>query len=250
MSSVILAERPNKKIYRDDNRVYKVFDKSFPKVNVLNEAINQARVEETGLPIPKVLGVTLTDDGSWTIIQEYIEGKTLAQLMSENPDRMDEYMKDFVDLQILMHSKTAPTRLNKLKDKMDERIVACKDLSATVRYELRTRLEGMPKHKKVLHGDFNPTNVVRGNDGRYYILDWAHATQGNASADAAITYLLFTLQEKTLADKYLRLFCDRSDTAKQYVQSWLPIVAAARKVRAVPEEQAILDEWLNVVEYE
>lgn len=245
----VLAERPNKKIYKEEDRVLKVFDKSFPKASVLNEALNQARVEETGLPIPKVLGVTVTKEGEWTIIQDYIEGKTMAQLMEENPADTEKYMEEFVDLQLLVHSKSAPS-LNKLKDKMDDRIAGFKELNATVRYELRTRLDSMPKHKKVLHGDFNPTNVVLGNDGKYYILDWAHATQGNASADAAITYLMFVLQDQKLADTYLRMFCDKSDTAKQYVQRWLPIVAASRMTRGIEEEREILEKWLDVVEYE
>ena len=58
-------------------------------------------------------------------------------------------------------------------------------------------------------------------DGSYYILDWAHATQGNASADAAITYLMFVLQDQKLADTYLRMFCDKSDT-------WLLYTSAGR----------------------
>ena len=50
------------------------------------------------------------------------------------------------------------------------------------------------------------------------VVDWAHATQGNASADAAMTYLLFALKDQEVADLYLNTFCKKSDTAKQYVQ--------------------------------
>ena len=50
------------------------------------------------------------------------------------------------------------------------------------------------------------------------IVDWSHATQGNASGDAAITYLEFALKDEKMADLYLKLFCRKSDTAKQYVQ--------------------------------
>mgnify|MGYP003320463005 CR=1 FL=1 len=66
-------------------------------------------------------------------------------------------------------------------------------LDATVKYDLFTRLESMPKHNKLCHGDFNTSNVIISKDGTPYILDWAHATQGNASADVARTYLLFCL---------------------------------------------------------
>lgn len=86
--------------------------------------------------------------------------------------------------------------------------------------------------------------------GEYYILDWSHATQGNASADAATTYLLFALKDQKLADLYMDIFCDMSDTAKQYVQRWLPITAASRLGKGVPAERELLEKWLDVVEYE
>ena len=44
------------------------------------------------------------------------------------------------------------------------------------------------------------------------IVDWAHATQGNASGDAAITYLEFALKDQKTADLYLDIFCKKSDT--------------------------------------
>lgn len=245
----ILAIRTHKIIYQVGDKVWKVFDKNYPKTDVLNEALNQARVEETGLPIPKVHGVTVTEDGNWAIISDYIEGETLAEKMEKDPENLQKYMKDFVELQLEVHDKTAPM-LNKMKDKMSGRINSLKAVNATTRYELNTRLESMPKHKKVLHGDFNPTNIMIGKDGKYYILDWSHATQGNASADAATTYLLLTLQNPKLAEMYMDLFCDMSDTAKQYVQRWLPIVAAARLTKAIPEEKELLEKWLDVVEYE
>ena len=79
----------------------------------------------------------------------------------------------------------------------------------------------MPKHNKVCHGDFNPSNIIITEDGTPYIIDWAHATQGNASADVARTYLLFCLEGKQdVADKYLNLFCEKSGTEKKYVQKW------------------------------
>lgn len=110
----------------------------------------------------------------------------------------------------------------------------------------------MPKHKKVCHGDFNPSNIIiRKDDGTPFILDWAHATQGNASADVARTYLLFCLEgDKEKADKYLDLFCKKSDTAKQYVQKWLPIVAASQSVKGKPEEREFLLSWVNVMDFE
>lgn len=244
----VIATRPDKVIYKDKDLVIKIFDEHYSKADVLNEALNQARVEETSLNIPRLEKVTKID-GKWAIVTDYIEGKTLEQLMNENPEKEDEYLETFVNLQIDMHKKTAPD-LRKLKDKMNRKISQT-SLDATTRYELHTRLEGMPKHNKVCHGDFNPSNIIITNDGTPYIIDWAHATQGNASADVARTYLLFSLAGKTeLAEKYLNLFCKKSDTAKQYVQKWIPIVAASQSVKQKPEEQEFLMRWVDVVDYE
>ena len=110
----VLAERKNKVIYRDGDLVAKVFDETFPKSDILNEALNQARVEETGLNIPKIEEVTKID-GKWAIISTYIEGKTLKELMDENPDKIDEYLNQFVDIQINILNQKAPL-LNKLQE--------------------------------------------------------------------------------------------------------------------------------------
>lgn len=243
----VIAVRKAKKVYRDGDKCIKVFDKDYSKADVLNEALNQARIEETGLNIPKVLEVT-TIDGKWAIASEFIEGVTLAELMEKNPDKLDEYLNVLVDVQLEIQSKTCPL-LNKLKDKMNRKISEA-DLDATTRYELHSRLEGMPKHNKVCHGDINPSNIIVTNDGKYYIIDWSHATQGNASADAARTYLLFCLKEnEETAKKYLDIFCKKSDTAKQYVEKWLPIVAASQSVKGNEDERQFLLSWTDVVEY-
>ena len=85
----VLAERKDKVIYKDGDKCIKVFDENYKKSDILNEALNQARVEETGLNIPKIHEVTKID-GKWAIVTDFIEGKTLAQLMEENPDKEDE----------------------------------------------------------------------------------------------------------------------------------------------------------------
>ena len=244
----VIAVRNKKTIYRDGDRVIKVFNEDYSKADVLNEALNQARIEETGLNIPAILEVTMVD-GKWAIVSEYIKGKTLAQMMQEEPEKKDEYLGLMVDIQLQVQKKTCPM-LGKLKDKMNRKI-SMSELDATTRYELHTRLEGMPKHNKVCHGDFNPSNIIIAEDGTPYILDWAHATQGNASADAARTYLLFWLNgDIDGAKKYLDLFCKRSDTARQYVQKWMPIVAASQSVKGNENEREFLLSWVNVVDYE
>lgn len=243
----VLAKRIGKTIYRDGDKVIKLFDTQYSMADILNEALNHARVMETGLNIPKLYSVTEID-GKSAIVLEYIKGKTLEQMMLDHPEKINEYLDKFIEIQLEMHSKKAPM-LNRQYDKFYKKISDSK-FDATTRYDLHARLNSMKRHDKLCHGDFNPSNIIITDNNEVYIIDWAHATQGNASADVARTYLLFSLTGKEeFADRYLNLFCERSDTAKQYVQKWLPIVAASQSVKGNEKEIDLLSRWVNVVDY-
>ena len=244
----IIVKRPYKTVYRSGDSIVKVFAETHPKSDVFNEALLTARIEETELDIPKVKGV-IQIDGKWAIEIEYKDGKTLEEMMQSDRSNVDKYMSDFVDLQIKVHSQRSPL-LKGMKDKITRQINSLKILDATTRYELLTRLESMPKHNKVCHGDFNPSNVIVGKNGKMTVVDWAHATQGNASADAAMTYLLFALKDQEIADLYLNMFCKKSDTARQYVQQWLPIVAASQLAKENELEKEFLMRWIDVIDYQ
>ena len=145
----VIAVRTNKTVYRDGDKCIKVFDSDYSKADVLNEALNQARIEETGLNIPKVLEVC-TIEGKWAIVSEYIKGKTLSQLMQEHPEKKDEYLRLFVETQLLVQSKTCPL-LSRLKDKMNRKISQA-DLDAkTIVSESETLQRARMKSAEIIH---------------------------------------------------------------------------------------------------
>ncbi len=244
-SGNIIAQRQTKKVYREGNKCIKGFGSEFTKSDVLNEALSQSRVEETGLKIPKILDVTEIN-GQWSIVSEFIEGKTLSALMKEFPEKREEHLKLLVDLQTEVHSKSN-NLLIKLRDKLHREICAS-EVDATTRYDLHARLEGMPKHNKICHGDFCPSNIIITEDGTPYIVDWSQVSQGNASGDAAWSYLtLFMSWGEESAEKYLELFCEKSNIDKRYVHRWMPIMAAARLSHEKTEEHDFLLKWANVI---
>jgi aminoglycoside phosphotransferase (APT) family kinase protein len=244
----ILVERPSKTIYLAGDTVIKLMGKEHPISDILTEALNLAVVGETKLKVPRLLEVTQID-GKWAIMWEYVQGTTLAEKMKNDPGNFDRYLEQFVDTQLGIYQYTA-TRLPLLSDKLHREINAS-GLDATARYELRTRLDSLSKHRKICHGDYNPSNIIITEENEAYIIDWSHASQGNASADVAQTYLLFYISgRRDIAEKYLSVFCKKSDTARQYVNKWISIIAASRIAKAKSEEKDILLQWANVVEYE
>lgn len=246
----VMAERKNKTVYCEDGKTIKLFQNYFPASHILNEALTQARVsEETDLKIPKLIEVTKLQD-RWAIVSEYIDGKTLEKLMNENPEKMDEYMDLFVEIQTTILSKRVPL-LGRIKEKFRRKLTETELIDNEIKYELLQRLESMKNHFKLCHGDFNPSNVIINEKGEWYVIDWAHATQGNASADAARTFLIFSMQGKVdLAEKYLTVFEQKSGITKREVQRWIPIVAATQRTKGKEEEKEFLEKWINVVEYQ
>jgi aminoglycoside phosphotransferase (APT) family kinase protein len=244
----LISTRRNKDVYRDGDYVIKLMREEYSAADVLNEALNLSIVHDTGFPVPALHEVRKID-GRWAVIMEHIEGRSLRSIVEEDPGGISSHFERLVDIQLKMHTFKAK-RLRHLTDKFHAKIDNS-GLDATTRYELRTRLHGLPKHNKLCHGDFTPGNIIITPGGKAVVIDWAHATQGNASADAARTYLRFMLAGMNdHAEMYLKLFCAKSDTARQYVNKWLAIVAASQLVKGNPEEREFLMRWANVVEYE
>ena len=243
---IILEEKSYKTVYREGNVIIKEFTASHPKSNVFNEAYIHACVEDAGVPVAKLLGVNLA---GWAIATEYVAGQTLEELMQAHPEKTDEYLERLVDIQLEVSSYRVP-HLRNTRLKMEEAIKSLIEIDASTRYELLQRIHGMAQHSKLCHGDLVPSNIVILEDGSYRILDWAHASAGNAGADAAITYLRFSLDTPELAEKYLRLFCKKADMAIQYVQTWMPVVAAQQLTKHRVSERDLLEKWISVAEYQ
>ena len=99
----VIAERKNKTVYKDGDKTIKLFCENYSKADILNEALNQARVEEgTDLYIPKLHEVTKID-GRWAIVTEHVEGKSLYELMEENPEFEVVAVNDLTDAEQLAY---------------------------------------------------------------------------------------------------------------------------------------------------
>lgn len=245
-----IVERSTKTVYRDGDKTIKLFVENYSKSDILNEALNQARVEEgTDLSIPKLLEVSKVDN-RWAIVLEHIDGTPLDKLIAENPEKEDEYLNWFVDIQLYILSKSVPM-LNRMKDKYKRKINSLGDLTDNSKYELLQRLDGMKSETNLCHGDFVPSNIIIKSNGEASIIDWAHVTIGNSAGDVANTYLTFVMEGKeNFANKYLDLFVQKSGIEKSLIQRWIPIVAGSRKAKGIPEEKEFLDKWIDVVDYE
>ena len=245
----VLLERTDKVICRDKDTVLKIFGPGYKVSLILNEAMNEARAAETGLPVAKVIEVLKLRD-HWCIRREFIEGETLADVMAKDKKNLVKYLKEFVAIQCEIFTKTSE-RMGNLADKLDKQISAS-PVEKVTRYDLHMKLQSDPRGTALCHGDFNPTNVIITPKGDWRVIDWSHVRLGDPCADVARTYLLFWLSgHVAAAEKYMTLACAALKVTLGEVQKWLPIVAAAEASREQsPKNRDLLIHWASVVDIE
>lgn len=241
----VIAVRTEKTVYREGETVIKVFVGTTPGVSVLREAMNQAAAYEAGLPVPQLLETSLTD-GKWAIRSRYIRGKTLRQLMQAEPDKMAEHMKTLARIQTEIHRVTEK-QLFSLREKMFRRI-AESALSEVKRTPLLEQLSQIPECDTLCHGELTPSNLlISADDGRPYILDWAHAARGDAALDAALTFVLLNLHEhaEETGREYLRVFCRLSGVKKERVLECVPAAAASLMSKYGENKKILLGQFIG-----
>ena len=242
----VIAVRNTKIVYRDGNRCIKIFKKGHAKTDIIAEALNQAMMENTpGLLVPKILEVTTVDE-KWAIISEYIRGKPLSRLMEEYPERKNEYLDLFIDLQLLIHSQTAHT-LNELHEQTHREIDET-SLGEEAKELLHKHLDTLPVKNSLCHGDFEPSNIIIASGSDPYVTDWSHVRRGDPDEDAARSYLLFWLDGNIgTAEKYLEKYCSKTGNNKNNILRWIPLVAASKYVKGNEQQREFLLSWINKV---
>lgn len=241
----LINKRRNNGLYVEGDTLYKIFNKGYSKDDVFLEAFITSRVESLGINVFAIDEVYMKDD-CWTYKSKYLPGKSLFQMMKEDPDNMDKYMTQLVQVQTSIHKhkcKHLPIQKQKLTDYINN-----SNLEDYEKIDLIDMLNSSPKHQKLCHNNFTPHNAVLVGD-KFYITDWNHATLGNASADIARSYVWMMMNMPEYAELYLEKFCEATNTSSKYVHNWIPIVAAARLGKKYPGEEELLNSLISIIEY-
>lgn len=98
-------------VYESDGLAIRVYKDEKYKEKCLYAALTHARVETTlglsSIKMPVLHEVSLID-GKWAISMDWINGKTLGQLIDENPDKAEMYIDKLVDIQCEIHAQYMP----------------------------------------------------------------------------------------------------------------------------------------------
>lgn len=223
------------KIYLYENKIVKIFNDYLPDTESSYEATKQKFAYSCGLSVPKVLEVTNVD-GKQAIIMEYIEGRTLGDLLTENMEQAEYYMNISIDVQRRIHMVSADS-LEPMSEKLRRQIKSAHNLDERHKSDLLQKLDSMTTlEKRLCHGDFHLFNLIM-LDNKITIIDWVDSSVGDIRADIYRTYLLYSQYSTELAEMYLRLYCEKSGLSKHDVFQWAPIIAGARLSEDVSSEK-------------
>ncbi|ETI68256.1 aminoglycoside phosphotransferase family protein [Neobacillus vireti] len=228
-----IASGNTAKIYLYENRIVKIFNDSLPDTESSNEANKQKYAYSCGLSVPKILDVTKID-GKQAIIMEYIKGRTIGDILSEDMDQAEYYMNISVDIQQKIHMIAADS-FEPMSEKLSRQIESADNLDKRHKSALIEKLDSMTFERRLCHGDYHLFNLIM-SDNEVTIIDWVDASAGDIRADVYRTYLLYSQVSIDLAEMYLRLYCAKSDLLKDEIFQWAPIIAGARLSENVSTE--------------
>ncbi len=169
-------------IYLEEGNVIKIFNELLPCGEAGYEADKQKLAYSVGLPVPKILEVKKIE-GKQAIIMEYVQGKTLGELISDSPGDTGHYMDLSVDIQLKIHSMKIDG-LEPMKRKLANQIKGAGELSQRLKDVLINKLEKITFEGRLCHGDFHLNNLIMSDGGSVTIIDWIDSSSGDIRADA------------------------------------------------------------------
>ncbi len=179
----------NGKVYRlDEETIVKVYSKK----NSIQAVLQEKEFAKWALihDIPTAISFAVVRVGNqYGMVFELLEAMSVSQLILQNPDRTELYMKQYVDFMKKIHSVMADTLI--MKDRKKEYIDMVYDISDMIGEALTARilkpLSDIPDDVTLLHGDFHLDNVLQTKWG-FMVIDMDMLGFGNPIFDFVNLY--------------------------------------------------------------
>lgn len=237
-----IATGGSAKIYFHKGKIIKIFEDSPSLAEAEFEASKQRYALSLGLPVPKVHEVANVN-GKPAIIMDFVNGKTVGNMVYNDISMIEKYMNLSVDIQLKMHSIKTDA-FEPMREKLTRQIRSAVRLNEKEKSLLLKKLSTMKFDKMLCHGDFHMFNLIDGGDDNVTIIDWVDASAGSPSADVYRSYLLYLHYSEFWADLYLRIYCAKSGMSQEEIFAWEPVIAAARLSEHIATDK---EPWLSEI---
>lgn len=207
------------------------------------------KIEKAGVRAPKVEEI-VDIDGRRGIVYERINGPSMADAIEQNPLRAALYARLLAKMHIELH-RISGQELPSFRQQMVQSIQEAVVLSEPQRQRALQKAEQLPDGDRLCHGDFHLSNIILTPDGPV-VIDWFCAGKGHPAADMTRTYIILSrcgapppgmprwqvwLGRMILSRSYLNYYRNQSPGTARLLNTFLPVVAAAKLNDNIMPEQ-------------
>ena len=184
----------------DPNIMMKMYFRNFEAAALELEVAK--KVYEMGIPTPEP-GDLVTDGKQMGIRFRRIEGKkSYSRACGDNPERAEEYGKEFARMCKKLHSvHVDTTRFENVKDRLYKMLDANPDFTPEQKQKIRAFIQAAPDTDTAIHGDLQFGNGIFTEDANgkrtSYFIDLGDFCYGYPMFDIGMVYLCCCLNDES-----------------------------------------------------
>lgn len=188
----IIGQGANGKVYRlDPDTIIKVYNNpdALPEINRERELARKAFV--LGIPTAIPYDVVKVGQGYGSVF-ELLNAKSFSKLINTNPEKIDTYIKLYVDLLKKIHSTEVEVgQMPSMKETALNWAEFLKDyLPSEQGAKLVRLIKEVPDRNTMIHGDYHTKNVMMQND-EVLLIDMDTLSVGHPIFEFASMYLAY-----------------------------------------------------------
>ena len=184
----------------DPSVMIKLYNVDYPLQPIIDELEVARKVYDLGVKSPEP--GELVTDGERTGIRfrRIIGKKSFSRMIADNPERTEEYARDFAFLCRELHAIECPEGMfPSAKEQYSSLADKVNGLDEGQRNFLKEMLAGLPDSTTALHGDMHMGNVIRTGNEDYFI-DLGYFAQGYPLIDLGMTYSICNASSKDFVE--------------------------------------------------
>lgn len=197
----LIGKGGNGAVYRLDKetivKVYFGISNPVEKIEQDRQISRQVFIHGINTAIPYDMVQVGEDYG---VVFEMIDALTLGQFLSQNPEKMEEYVHRMTELLKQMHStEFNEDELPDARNLLYHRLNLCAESSYFTQEEIhimRDLIDRIPKRNTFVHGDFHPGNIMV-KDDELILIDVGDSGLGHPLNDLVGMYLLYIIAAKS-----------------------------------------------------
>ncbi|MEG2562155.1 MAG: anti-sigma factor antagonist [Clostridia bacterium] len=188
----VIGQGANGVVYRlDDDTIIKVYRDPDSLTDIKRERELARKAFVLGIPTAIPYDVVKVGDGYGSVF-ELLNAKSFAKLLAQEPDKLDYYVKLYIDVLKKLHSTNVrPSDMPSMKDIALDWVDYLENYLTDNQFKKLKRMVGeVPERSTMIHGDYHIKNIMMQND-EVLLIDMDTLSYGHPIFELAQIYLSY-----------------------------------------------------------